>query len=104
MLLKITQAEYLGDYRFQLIFNNGLNGVADLHTLIDPEPDSVFGAFAQESFLRQFELKYGTLCWPGERDVAAEYLYFLAFRDDPTLQNLFQQWGYAEASQNELAA
>ena len=46
MLLKITQAEYLGDYRFQLIFNNGRNGVADLHTLIDPEPDSVFGAFA----------------------------------------------------------
>jgi hypothetical protein len=104
MLLKITQAEYLGDYRFQLIFNNGRNGVADLHTLIDPEPDSVFGAFTQESFLRQFELKYGTLCWPGERDVAAEYLYFLAFQDDPTLQSLFQQWGYAEARQNELAA
>jgi hypothetical protein len=47
---------------------------------------------------------HGTLCWPGERDVAAEYLYFLAFRDDPALQPLFRQWGYLDEPATALAA
>ena len=35
-----------------------------------------------------------TLTWPGDLDVAPEYLYFLAFSSDPALQELFEQWGY----------
>lgn len=104
MLLEITDTQYLDDYRVQLTFNDGRVGVADLHALIDANPASVFAAFADEAFARQFGLKHGTLCWPGERDVAAEYLYFLAFRDEPTLQALFQQWGYLDERQDALAA
>lgn len=68
------------------------------------ETGSGFSAFADEAFARQFYLKHGTLCWPGERDVAAEYLYFLAFRDDATLQPLFRQWGYLDECTGALAA
>lgn len=104
MLLEITDAEYLGDYRMRLSFNDGRAGIADLHALIDTHPQSVFAVFSDETFVRQFGLEHGTLCWPGERDVAAEYLYFLAFRDDPALQSLFRQWGYLDDSSAAQAA
>jgi hypothetical protein len=35
-----------------------------------------------------------TLTWPNGADVAPEYLYFLAFRDDPDLADQFREWGY----------
>lgn len=104
MLLEIVQADYLGDYRFRLVFNDGRSGEADLHALIDPHPDSVFAPFTQEAFVRQFRLEHGTLGWLGELDVAAEYLYFLAFRDDSELQNLFCRWGYLPDSHCAVAA
>lgn len=104
MLLEITNAEYLGDHKVRLSFNDGRIGMADLHALIDPKPLSVFSVFSDETFVKQFGLEHGTLCWPGERDVAAEYLYFLAFHDDPALQPLFQQWGYLDEFPVALAA
>lgn len=104
MLLEITDAQYLDDYRVRLSFNDGRVGVADLHALIDSNPASIFTVFSDEAYVRQFFLKHGTLCWPGERDVAAEYLYFLAFRDDATLQPLFRRWGYLDERQDALAA
>jgi len=104
MLLEITDAEYLSAYRVRMTFNDGRVGVADLHVLVNSTPKSIFAAFADEAFVRQFGLEHGTLCWPGERDVAAEYLYFLAFRDDPMLQALFRQWGYLDECTDVLAA
>jgi len=104
MLLKITDAEYLGAYRIRLTFNDGRVGEVDGRALAEGEPQAVFGALADESFFRQFGLEHGTLCWPGERDVAAEYLYFLTFRGEPALQALFRQWGYVEDRPGSLAA
>ena len=103
-MLKITNAEYLGNYRIHLSFNDGRNGEADLHALTDTRPQSVFAAFADEVFVRQFGLEHGTLCWPGERDVAVEYLYFLTFRDEPALQALFRQWGYLDERNSAMVA
>ena len=96
MLLKIADAKYLGNYRIQLKFNDGREGVADLRALSTEPPKSIFAAFADESFVRQYGLEHGTLCWPGERDIAAEYLYFLAFKNEPGLQDLFAKWGYLD--------
>lgn len=104
MLLEVTHAEYLGNYLVRLTFNDERVGTADLHALIDSRPESVFAAFADEAFVGRFALEHGTLCWPGERDVAAEYLYFRAFRDDPALQPLFRQWGYLDEPEAALAA
>lgn len=104
MLLKITDAGYLGEYRLRLAFNDGKEGEADIRALAGLEPRQVFGAFEDESFIRQFRIAHGTLCWPGDRDVAPEYLYFLAFRNDPLLQPLFSQWGYLDDQAGKLAA
>src|SRR5688572_31818580 len=48
---------------------------------------SVFAPLRDEAFAARFELRYGALTWPGDLDVAPEYLYFLAFRSDPALRS-----------------
>lgn len=104
MLLEITDAQYLGAYLVRLTFNDGRVGVADLHALIDARPESLFSVFVEEAFARRYSLEHGTLCWPGERDVAAEYLYFLSFQDDPVLHSLFCRWGYLSEDTDAMAA
>jgi len=101
MLLQIEQAHYLGDHRFELRFNDGRFGTVDVRTLADQGPGTVFAQLRNEAFVRRFELKYGTLCWPGELDVAPEYVYFLAFRHDPALHERFVDWGYVAETVGE---
>lgn len=96
MLLEIEQADALGPFRVQLRFNDGRTGVADIHPLFKEGNAGVFSALRNETVAADFHLEQGTLCWPGDLDVAPEYLYFLAFRDDPTLHDLFASWGYLE--------
>lgn len=93
-MLLIDKARYLGDSRIELRFNDGRVGVVDARFLTEDAPGTVFEPLREEAFASNFELKYGTLSWPGELDVAAEYLYFLAFRDAPELQEQFAEWGY----------
>ncbi|MBC8445962.1 MAG: DUF2442 domain-containing protein, partial [Chloroflexi bacterium] len=35
-----------------------------------------------------------TITWPNGADLAPEYIYFRAFKDDPALQEQFKEWGY----------
>jgi hypothetical protein len=93
-MLYISDAQYMDDYRVRFVFNNGREGVADLRPMIFDEPRTVFSPLKELSVFRQLFIEHGALCWPGELDVAPEYIYFLAFRDDEDLRGLFEEWGY----------
>lgn len=93
-MLRIEHARYLGEHRFELRFNDGCSGTVDVRPLADEGPGAVFEALRNEAFAAGFELREGTLTWPGGLDVAPEYLYFCAFRSDPALRDRFEQWGY----------
>ena len=93
MFLHVTSATPVGGYRVRVRFDNGREGVADLtEALIGPmfeplkEPE-LFRALRVDEELR-------TIVWPNGTDVAPEYIYFQAFRDDPELQTTFRKWGY----------
>lgn len=94
MLLKIEQADSLAPFRIRLRFNDGRTGEVDIHPLFDEGAAGVFNTLRDAAVAADFRLEYGTLCWPGDLDVAPEYLYFLAFREDPALHEQFVAWGY----------
>ena len=93
-MLHISDAEYLDEYRLRVVFNNGREGVADLRPMIFDRPQTVFTPLEDPAVFQQFAIAHGALCWPDELDVAAEYIYFLAFRDDESQRELFEEWGY----------
>lgn len=97
MMLHILEAEYFGDYRVHVVFNDGREGIADLRSMIFENPRTVFAPLIDVSVFRRLFIQYGTLCWPGDLDLAPEYIYYLAFRDDENLRGLFEEWGYINA-------
>jgi len=93
MILHVTEARYLKDYEVGVSFNDGRKGIADLSDTLsgpvfEPLRDKVF--FARLNVDEELQ----TIAWPNGADLAPEYIYFRAFRDDPDLQELFKQWGY----------
>ena len=92
-LLEIIEAKYMHDYTLQLKFNTQEECVVDLMPMLKEDRIGIFEPLKNLSFFRHFRVDY-TLCWGDEIDVAPEYIYFLAHKNDPKYQSLFQEWGY----------
>ncbi|MDA0244278.1 MAG: DUF2442 domain-containing protein [Chloroflexi bacterium] len=75
MFLHITQAEYLGDYRLKLFFNNGAIGHVDLEAELYGE---VFEPLLDGDLFQQFSITSRTIEWPNGADFAPEFLYDIA--------------------------
>lgn len=93
MFLHVTNARYVEDYKIEVSFNNGRKGVADLS---DALKGSVFASLKNTSAFSSFTVdkELETLVWPNGADLAPEYIYFQAFKNEPELQSQFKQWGY----------
>ncbi len=95
-MLQIDQAEYLEKYRLKLRFNNGREGVADLAETIAQDRRPIFSALGELSSFKQFSVEHSTVVWKNGLDLAAEYLFYLAFKEERDLQPQFRQWGYTD--------
>jgi hypothetical protein len=98
MFLHVCEAAYIGEYRVEVFFNDGRRGVADLSDSLRGrmfEPLRDRAAFAQ----LRVDPDLQTVAWPNGADLAPEYLYFLAFREEPELQDQFREWGYLVAAE-----
>ena len=93
-MLEVNKAEYAGGYNINLVFNNGRTVTANLEESIFNDNRPVFSALKETSSFRSFEVKHSTVVWHCGLDLAAEYLFYLAFRNDAELQEQFRQWGY----------
>jgi hypothetical protein len=97
MFLHITQVSYLSDYKLSVSFNTGESGVADLSSVVK---NGVFRALAPKNKFAQAGLdkELETVVWPGGLDLAPEFVYFQAFKDQPhdtvQFQDKFKAWGY----------
>lgn len=93
MIIHVTEGKYLSDGQFALTFSDGRRGVADLSGILS---GPVFEPLRDPEFLARgtVDPETRTLSWPNGADVAPEFLYFLAFRDDAALSDLFHEWGY----------
>jgi len=93
MLVHVKDARYVDGYRIEVTFDNGRKGIADLsETLVGP----VFEGLKNESEFRRFKVdeELETLVWANGADLAPEYVFFQAFKDDAGLSEQFRRWGY----------
>ncbi|RLJ22246.1 DUF2442 domain-containing protein [bacterium endosymbiont of Escarpia laminata] len=93
MFLHVTNASYIEDYKVEVLFNDGRKGVADLSSALK---GSVFESLRNKSEFSLFRVdkELETIVWPNGADLAPEYIYFQAFKNEPKLQSQFKQWGY----------
>ncbi len=76
-LLHIITAEYIGDYKIKLSFNNGYSGVVDLQEKIYNDHRKIFTPLKDKTFFQSFKQHFGTIEWGNGLDLAPEYLYNL---------------------------
>lgn len=75
MMVQITEVELRGGTRLHLRFDDGAAGEVDLAEVIPFE--GVFEALKDDEFFGRVQVDpdWGTLCWPGDLDLATEPLY-----------------------------
>ena len=97
MPLHLTALELLGGTRVQVAFNDGRSAEVDLGPLLH---GPIFAGLDQAEAFGHCRLdpELGTVIWPNGADLAPEAIYFQAFRHDPSLTPLFEQWGYGTAA------
>ena len=93
MFLHVKHAAPLDGYKVEVRFDDGREGVADLKEVCQ---GPVFESLRDPNVFRQFRVdeEPQTIVWPNGTDLAPEYIYYQAFRDDPKLQATFHKWGY----------
>ena len=77
ILLEVVAANYEGEYRVRLTFNNGYRAVVDLKDTLERERRAIFQPLRDLNYFRNFSIKLNTICWENEADFAPEYLYEL---------------------------
>lgn len=97
MILHVTYAKYLENYKVEVSFNDGRKGIADLSDMLR---GPVFSSLKDKSIFSQLKVDktLETITWPNGADLAPEYIYFRAFKNDVQLQNKFEEWGYLPKS------
>ncbi len=75
MLLKITKAEYVGDYRLKVTFNTGEIRVVDMESTVMNDQRAIFQSLRDKAFFKRFTVDFNTVVWENQLDIAPEYLY-----------------------------
>ena len=94
-LLEMIDATYLHDYVIRITFSTNEIVDVDLSPMIFQDTKGIFDPLKNADFFRQFRVDY-TLCWGDDIDVAPEYFFFLAHKNDSQYEALFKKWGYIE--------
>jgi hypothetical protein len=72
ILPAVIRAEYRGEYRIHLAFNDGVENTVDFESWLD---GPVFQPLRDPAFFQRFFLEGGTIAWPNGSDIAPETLY-----------------------------
>ncbi len=94
-MLSIIDAQYKGDYKILIEFNDHKKGIVDLKDFILTGKLKPFKKLQDINKFKKFKVDY-TIKWNDDLDLAPEYLYFKAFENDENLKEKFKKWGYIE--------
>jgi len=75
----VNKAKYLGDYRIEITFKNGISGSVDFEKFI--EKGGVFSKLSKLANFKKFKInkELGVLTWGKDVDIAPETLYAEVF-------------------------
>ena len=75
MIHDVVAAEYRGEYKIEVFFDDGKRGIVDFTKYLNK--GGAFKRFRDLGFFQQFSVdrELGVLTWGGEIDVAPETLY-----------------------------
>jgi hypothetical protein len=68
----VVLAEYRGDYRLHVVFNDGSENTIDFERWLD---GPVFEPLKDRAFFKRAFVDGGTVVWPNGADIAPETLY-----------------------------
>ena len=74
-------------------FNTNEEFNVDLSPMIENDKIGIFKPLKDDKIFKKLKVDY-TLCWSNDIDVAPEYLYFLAHKNNPEKHQLFREWNY----------
>ncbi|NTW84021.1 MAG: DUF2442 domain-containing protein [Chlorobiaceae bacterium] len=69
----IIRINYIENYTFHIIFDDGVQGDVDFSGYIEKGP--VFEPLKDKNYFRKAFLEGGTISWPNGADIAPESLY-----------------------------
>jgi len=92
-MISVKDAKYQDDYKIQIEFSDNKKGLVDLKDFIQIGKIKPFRKLQDREKFKNFKVDY-TIKWDDELDLAPEYLYFEAFKNENDLQEKFKQWGY----------
>lgn len=72
MLPAVVEAEYQGDYRIRLVFNDDVRATVDF---ADWLTGPVFEPLKSRTYFARFFIEGGTVAWPNGADIAPETLH-----------------------------
>lgn len=68
----VVKAEYQGDFRIRLSFNDGVQGTVDFSEWLT---GPVFEPLRERGYFARFFVEGGTVTWPNGADIAPETLH-----------------------------
>lgn len=72
LLPTVTSAEYRGEYKIRLVFNDGVEGTVDFSDWLT---GPVFEPLKDVDYFARFFIEGGTVAWPNGADIAPETLH-----------------------------
>ena len=72
ILPAVIRAEYRGEFRIRLVFNDGLEGTIDFFDWLS---GPVFEPLKDPACFAHFFIEGGTVAWPNGADIAPETLH-----------------------------
>jgi len=75
--LKVTEAEYLKDYKIKIAFNDGLTGILDLKEKIFTDHRSIYKQLQDKNYFKNFKKNKWTIEWENGFEPAPEFLFDL---------------------------
>jgi hypothetical protein len=74
MILHVTKADYITEFKIKVLFNDGLEKIIDLKNYISSKKHPFFQPLKQVDEFKKFHVNK-TLVWDNGADIAPEYLH-----------------------------